>query len=154
MKDINSFIKEGLKITSKTKVNQQIKFSDEELRDDYKEVAGATTKAEKQKIANKYGIQSNKIREIQLVILDHLRDNRHDKKEYDVADFAYFVAYGQSEKYDKYKEYLEKEPIEFVEYVLKQYQDSVKNIKYPRSLNDKYKFKRIDQLTKFLHENT
>ncbi len=116
MKQLDLFILEKLHL-GKTLHPDNIILDDNVLMDDYGEVASATTKAEKLKIANKYGIKSNKIREIQLAILDILRDNRHNKKDFTDLDIRAFFRYDVPDSYNKLKEYLDKEPIEFVEFL-------------------------------------
>ena len=146
-----SFMLEKLKINSQSQVNAKQSFTDEELMKDYNEVSGAYTKAEKQEFAIKYDIVTNKIREIQIVILNHLRDNRFKKKEYDKMDFTNFVRYDLPEKYDKFKEYLDKEPEEFLKFVLDTYNEQARKFKFvPRSIADKYTMKRKSQLEKYL----
>ena len=150
MININNFIQEKLKINSQSQVNTKQSFTDEELMKDYNEVSMAYTKVEKQEFAIKYDIVTNKIREIQIVILNHLRDNRFKKKEYDKMDFTNFVRYDLPEKYDKFKEYLDKEPEEFLTFVLHIYNEQARKFKFiPRSIAEKYIMKRISQLEKY-----
>lgn len=153
MKKINQFIQEKLRLDRNININTS--FSDEELRKDYSEVSGAYTKAEKQKFCEKYDIISTKIREIQLVILDHLRENRKNKKEFTKEDFQDIIRYDLPEKYEKFIEYLDKEPIKFVKFLLKTYENIIQrnhiSILNPRSIADKYKVKRYNQLKKYLN---
>ena len=79
MKNLKDIISEKLIINKNLNIKEK-EFTDEELRNDYNEVSGAYTKAEKEPFKDKYGVNSNKIRDIQLVILDHLRENRQKKK--------------------------------------------------------------------------
>ena len=103
MNNIKYYIIEKLKINSKSKLSTQ-SFTDEELRDDYNEVSGAYTKAEKDAFKEKYGVTSNKIRDIQIEILNCLRDNRNKKTEFDDEDVKYFIRYDLPMNYDKQKE--------------------------------------------------
>ena len=154
MNNLINYITEALKIGSKSKVNQKGNFTDEELRSDYNEVAGAYTKAEKDEFKLKYGVNTNKIRDIQLVILDYLRDNRQNKKEFNRDDFTDMMRYDLPERYEKLEEYLDKEPIEFVEFLLKTYEDIIKHkhisLLNPRSIADKHTVKRYNYLKKYL----
>ena len=150
MRKITNYIIEKLHINKDSKSNKT-EFTDEELRNDYSEVGGAYTKAEKQEFCSKYDIVSNKIREIQLVILDKLRENRSMKKEYDENDIRDFLRYDLPEKTEKLEEYLDKEPKEFIEYVLNYYEEKGKKIHPTRqSIADKHILKRINQLKNYL----
>lgn len=155
MKNLIEFIKEGLKITSNTKVND-FDYTEEELRNDYEEVSMAYTKAEKQKFANKYGIQSNKILEIQQKIVEILRDNRQEKKKFDIEDFKDFVKLNLPERYDKLKEYFDKEPKEFLDFLYNYYDQKtirIRNYAPSRlSSHDRYQIKRYNQIKKYLQE--
>ena len=73
MKTIDFYIQEKLVIKNDSSIR---KFTDEELEKDYYKVWSATTKKEKEVIANKYGITEIRIRPIQIGILDLLRKNR------------------------------------------------------------------------------
>ena len=149
MKNIDSFIQERLVINSKS---NSLAFTDEEMRDDYDTIRYAYTKAEKQKIASKYGINSNKIREIELAILDELRENRQHKKEYTNSDINDFLRYDVPDRYDSFAKYLDKEPKEFVEKILEYFEDRAKKINIHRmSINDKYVLRRVENLKKYLN---
>ena len=161
MKSIINYIVEKLKINSQSKINQN-NFTDEELRNDYDEVENAMTKVEKQAFAQKYGIQSNKYRDIQLVILDRLRENRQDKKKFDKDDITDFNRFDIKDK--EYIDYLDQEPIEFVETLFEYYEDQAKkrnllkwanvvnqrNIGYRISFADKYLLKKYNTLKTYL----
>jgi len=153
MKDLKDIISEKLIINKNLNIKEK-EFTDEELRDDYNEVDGAYTKAEKEPFKDKYGVNSNKIRDIQLVILDHLRENRKKKKDFTTNDFRDFMRLEPSERYEKFAELLDKEPKEFVEFLLKTYEDMIKrghiNIWNPRSIADKSKVRRLQNLQKYL----
>lgn len=150
MKHIESFITEKLRINKNIKLDT---FTDEELRNDYHEIKGAYLKAEKQKLAEKYDSESLKIRDIELIILDKLRDNRHKKTTYDEEDFNDFVRLDPPDR--KLKEYLDKEPIEFVEYLYKRYESIVKKrnlFKYKNmSIADKHILKLYEIYKSYLH---
>ena len=153
MKNLKDIISEKLIINKNIKVKEK-EFTDEELRDDYEEVSGAYTKAEKEPFKDKYGVNSNKFRDIQLVILDHLRENRKKKKDFTADDFRDFIRLEPSERYEKFAELLDKEPKEFVEFLLKTYKRIIKrnniNIWNPRSIADKSRVKRLQNLQKYL----
>ena len=153
MKNLKDIISEKLIINKNIKVKEK-EFTDEELRNDYNEVSGAYTKTEKETFKDKYGVNSNKIRDIQLVILDHLRENRKKKKDFTTDDFRDFMRLEPSERYEKFAELLDKEPKEFVEFLLKTYEGIIKhnhiNIWNPRSIADKSKVKRLQNLQKYL----
>ena len=155
MKNLIEFIQEGLKITSKTKVND-FDYTEDEMRHDYKIVSGAYEKAEKQFYATKYGIQSNKIHEIGVRIAEFLRDNRHKKKKFDELDFSDFYHLGIPEKYDKLKEYLDKEPKEFLDFLYEHYDKMTTKTRYRApssiSINDRHQIKRYNQIKKYLQE--
>lgn len=153
MKKLTEHIIEALKIGSKSKVNQKGNFTDEELRDDYNEVAGAYTKAEKDTFKLKYGVNTNKIRDIQIEILNYLRDNRNKKTQFDDDDAKYFIRYDLPMKYEKIEEYFKQESEKFLEYVLDFYRKKARRINpnpNHQSYNDKYILKRIAQLEKYL----
>lgn len=129
-----SFMLEKLKITSNTKVNAKQSFTDEELMDDYNRVDGSYTKAEKQKFANKYDVNSNKFKEIQAVILDKLRENRHNKKDFNENDVIYFYRMNIPDTpYRKAKEFFDKEPIEFIEYLKSYFENESEYFKKARA---------------------
>lgn len=155
MKTLKNKILEGLKINSKSKINY-VYFTDEELRNDYEEVSMAYTKAEKQKFANKYGIQSNKILEIQQRIVEILRDNRQEKKKFDMEDFKDFIRLNLPEKYDKLKEYFDKEPKEFLDFYYEYYNKQTNSCRrlpsYNISSKQRYLIKRYNQIKKYLEE--
>lgn len=163
MKQIISYIQEKLKISSKSKINN-INFTDEELRKDYDEVEWAMTKVEKQAFAKKYEIQTNKYRDIQLVILDKLRENRQNKKKFDKDDITDFNRFDIKDK--EYTDYLDQEPIEFVETLFEYYESEVKkrnllkwanvnqrNIGYSISFADKYLLKKYNILKTYIENS-
>ena len=90
MKDLKDIISEKLIINKNLNIKEK-EFTDEELRNDYNEVSGAYTKAEKEPFKDKYGVNSNKFRDIQLVILDHLRENRKKKKDLKIDDLRDYM---------------------------------------------------------------
>lgn len=156
MEQISNFIIEALKIGAQSTVNNKgKKFTDEELRDDYERVGGAFSKSDKKPFMDKYATNINKIRDIQLVILDLLRENRHKKKEFDDKDVIYFrrfdIPWG---RYEKAKEYLDKEPKEFLEYAFDYYFKKAKKINakgiYGRSIADKYTMNIYNSIKKYL----
>ena len=155
MKNLIEFIKEGLKITSNTKVND-FNYTEEEMRDDYKKVLWCTEKKEKQIYADKYGIQSNKIHEIGIRIAEFLRENRHKKKKFDELDFTDYIHLDIPQKYDKLKEYFDKEPKEFLDFLYKYYDNkTIRTRNYAPSrlsINDRYQIKRYNQIKTYLQE--
>lgn len=165
MININNFIQEKLKINSKSQVNTKQTFTDEELRHDYTAVNGTYTKAEKQEYAHKYDIDSNKFREIQLVILDKLRENRHNKKEYDKNDAHDFYRFDIPDTYKKSKEFFDKEPIEFIEYLKSYFENESEHFKRARqslrrlssfsriSIADRHQLTMYNNVIKYLEEN-
>ena len=166
MININNFIQEKLKINTKSQVNTKQKFTDEELRHDYTAVNGAYTKAEKQEYALKYDIMTNKFREIQLVILDKLRENRHNKKEYDEKDVHDFYRMNIPDTpYRKSKEFFNKEPIEFIEYLKSYFENESEHFKRARqslrrlssfsriSIADRHQLNMYNNVIKYLEEN-
>lgn len=166
MININNFILEKLKINSKSQVIDNQKFTDKELRDDYNAVRGAYTKAQKQEYAIKYDIITNKFREIQLVILDKLRENRHNKKEYDENDVHDFYRMDIPDTpYKKSKEFFDKEPIEFIEYLKSYFENESEHFKRARasfrrfggyhgiSIADRHQLNMYNNVIKYLEEN-
>lgn len=165
MININNFIQEKLKINSKSQVNTKQTFTDEELRHDYTAVNGAYTKAEKQEYAHKYDIDSNKFREIQLVILDKLRENRHNKKEYDKNDAHDFYRFDIPDTYKKSKEFFDKEPIEFIEYLKSYFENESSAFRNARemfrrfgrmssiSIANRHQLNMYNNVIKYLEEN-
>lgn len=152
MNNIIDFINEKLKIRSNSKVNNQ-SFTDEELMADYSTITGSYLKSEKEPLAIKYNVSSLKMRDIQIAILDELRENRKNKKEFTIDDVRYFIKYDAPDSYARYKPYLDKESKEFVEYLLEYYKNRGKNIsQYPgkQSIADKYVLKKISYLQKYL----
>lgn len=154
MKQIENFINEKLIINKNTKVEKK-EFTDNELRDDYQEVSTSYTKAEKEKFCEKYGLNTTKIRDIQIAILNELRENRKKKNTYKDSDVVDFIRYDISNVPAKFNSYLDEEPKEFVEAILKYYEK--KDAKRYNSIrpwnlsaNDKYILKRIDLLKKYL----
>ena len=157
MKNIKDIILEKL-INEKLIINKNLnikekEFTDEELRNDYNDVSWAT-KTEKEPYKDKYGVNSNKFRDIQLVILDHLRENRQKKKDFTTDDFRDFMRLNPPERYEKFSELLDKESKEFVEFLLKTYETIIKhkhiNIWNPRSIADKSTVRRLTNLKKYL----
>jgi hypothetical protein len=154
MKQIIEFINEKLIINKNIKVNEK-EFTDDELRKDYNLIDSNITKEKKKEFKEKYNVDSNSLNEIQRVILDRLRDNRHNKREYDRNDFRDILRYNLPGEYDELVEYLNKEPKEFVKFLLKIYENIIKhnniNINAPRSIADKCRVKRYNYLKKYLN---
>ena len=165
MININNFIQEKLKINSKSQVIDNQKFTDKELRNDYNEVSGVYTKAEKQEFAIKYDIMTNKFREIQLVILDKLRENRHNKKDYDENDVHDFYRMNIPDTpYKKVKDFFDKEPIEFIEYLKSYFENESKHFRMAQismkrfgyhgmSIADRHQINMYNNVVKYLEEN-
>lgn len=167
MKLINNYISEKLIINANS---QKKTYSDEELMNDYNEVWGAITKTEKKTIADKYGISIIKIKDIQLHILDLLRENRHKKnpKDFTIDDILNFNRFDVPKTvYKKFSEYLDKEPIEFVEFMKQYVNDKIEKdprlkknrynpnrySSYVSSLADRNLLKWYENLEKYLNEN-
>jgi hypothetical protein len=153
VKDISKYILEnniyeGIKLSSNSKVNYE--YSDEELMKDYSKITNAYLKKDKEQIADKYNVSSIKIRDIQIAILDKLRENRKKKDSFDRNDIVYFIKYDIPE--NKYNNYLQEESDEFVEYLLQHYEKRARliNRRYSLSAADKFILKRIDKIKKYL----
>ena len=149
MKSFRNYIFEKFIINKNTKV--QSNFSDEELRDDYEKASGSYTKAEKLYFLNKYGIKSNKIREIEIEIAKLLRQNRKSKKPKDFTeqDFIDFFHFDPLDK--NYKDYLEEESLDFVIYLYNFYHNRCKKFNYhPRTLHEKHQCKIIKIIIDYL----
>lgn len=151
MKQITSYITEGLRINKNIKSIKK-DFTDEELMDDYERVTGAFSKSDKEPFMVKYDCTINKIRDIQLVILSKLRENRQKKKEFDEKDIRYFCRFDMPwGRYEKLKTYLDQEPKEFLQYVLQYYEQRCKKIHpYRHSIADNYTLRIRDNLKKYL----
>ena len=151
MKQITNYIQEGLRINKNTTVRKK-EFTDEELMDDYERVTGAFSKSDKEPFMVKYDCDINKIRDIQLVILKKLRENRQKKKEFNENDIRYFCRFDMPwGNYNKLKTYLDEEPKEFLEYVLQFYEKKCKKIHpYRHSIADNYTLRIRDNLKKYL----
>ena len=149
MKNISLYILEKLNIQS-IDINK-CSFTDKELLDDYEAARSSYTKAEKEPIANKYGVSSLKMHDIELAILDELRKNRFNKKEFDRQDITNFYRYDIPDRYDRLKIYLDKEPKEFIKYLLDFLIDKAKkyNKKYLSPAN-KHTIRTIANLKKYL----
>ena len=144
-------------IFEKLKLDQNIKdqsFTDEELMDDYEGVTNSFSKSDKKPYMDKYACDINKIRDIQLVILDLLRENRQKKKDFNNKDVIYFLRFDIPwGRYDKAVEYLDKEPKEFLEYALKYYEPKTRKINpYRCSIADKYTLRIYNSLKKAAEE--
>ena len=152
MKKLTEHIIEALKIGSKSKVNQKGNFTDEELMDDYNAVGDSFSKSDKKPFMEKYGVNINKIRDIQINILDRLRENRHNKKQFNDEDVKYFIRYDLPwAKYDKVKTYLDEEPKEFLEYALSYYDKKAKKIHpFRQSIAEKYTLRIYNSLKRYL----
>ena len=157
MKYLKNFITEKLVINANSKIKE---YSDEELMNDYKEVWGATTKQEKKDIADKYGVTILKIRDIQLHILEILRQNRFKKKEFTREDIINFFHFEPPER--EFEEYLKKEPKEFVQYLLDYYEDYTKQIRNKvrlsgrlssLSIADRSKLRTYNKIKDFMEKN-
>ena len=147
----NTKINEKLVINKNTTVRKK-EFTDEELRYDYECVNGAFSKSEKEPYMVKYDTTINKIRDIQLIILDKLRENRQKKNKFDDDDVIYFrrfdIPWG---KYDKAKTYLDQEPKDFLEYVFKYYEKKANKINpYRHSIAEGYTLRIYNCLKKYL----
>ena len=152
MQKLNIFLKEAL-IKKNTIVKTE--FTDEELLGDYNEIQYAYTKAEKLPIAKKYGVNAMKIRDIQIAILDNLRENRKKKKDFTEEDVRNFFKYGIPESYTRLKPYLDEEPKQFVEFLFNYFQEKANNIykkNYRWSYSDKELIKRYHQIQKYLNK--
>ena len=153
MKTIDFYIQEKLVISKDISSN----FSDEELEKDYNKVWSAITKKEKEIIANKYGITEICIRPIQIGILDLLRKNRKNKKEFTDKDIVNFLRYDIPDTYNKFEAYLKEESNEFVKYLLKRYKEKIneKNIigRFGISIADRHLLKIYDNIKKYIESN-
>lgn len=147
MKNLNNYILEKLNVKD-IKIKN---FTDEELLNDYETVRMAYTKKEKEPLAIKYDVSSIKMRDIELAILDKLRENRFNKKEYERQDISNFYKYDIPDRYDRLKIYLDKEPKEFIKYLLDFLIDKAKkyNKNYLSPAN-KHTIRTIANLKKYL----
>ena len=144
-------------IIEKLVINKNIgkvnKFTDEELESDYNTVYHAITKNEKKVIADKYGVNIYKIRDIQIEILNILRENRKNKKEFTPNDSQNFFRYDIPDRYDKFKKYLEEESIEFVEWLFERYKNKVSKINTAyRSYADNHVIRVYNNLKRYLNK--
>ena len=144
-------------IIEKLVINKNIgkvnKFTDEELESDYNTVLNAITKNEKKAIADKYGVNIYKIRDIQIEILNILRENRKNKKEFTPNDSQNFFRYDIPDRYDKFKKYLEEESTEFVEWLFERYKNKVSKINTAyRSYADNHVIRVYNNLKRYLNK--
>lgn len=144
-------------IIEKLVINKNIgkvnKFTDEELESDYNTVWDAITKNEKKVIADKYGVNIYKIRDIQIEILNILRENRKNKKEFTPNDSQNFFRYDISVRYDEFKKYLEEESTEFVEWLFERYKNKVSKINTAyRSYADNHVIRVYNNLKRYLNK--
>lgn len=150
MLHLNNFIIKKLKINSNSKVNTN-SFSDEELKEDYRKLINCYSIKDKQPLAIKCGCDSVRVKDIQLAILDKLRENRQLKSEYTKEDIATFLKYDIGD--NKLITYLKQETKEFAEALLEYYKNRGKNIN-PRpsmqTIADKYILKRIAKIQNYL----
>ena len=165
MININNFIQEKLKINSKSQVNTKQTFTDEELRNDYQEVKNAFSKSEKLPFMQKYDVDANKIEVICQKILELLRENRHNKKEYDKNDAHDFYRFDIPDTYKKSKEFFDKEPIEFIEYLKSYFENESEYFKRAQqslrrmgsfsriSIADRHQLTMYNNVIKYLEEN-
>ena len=165
MININNFIQEKLKINSKSKLSAQ-SFTDEELRNDYKEIKNAFSKSEKLPFMQKYDVDANKIEVICQKILELLRENRHNKKDYNADDAIDFYRMNIPDTpYRKSEEYFEKEPIEFIEYLKEYFEKESQPFKRAReafrrigkisgvSMADRHQITMYNNVIKYLEEH-
>lgn len=162
MKDLYTTILEKLIINKDT--GKHDNFTEDELHKDYNNVEWAMTKAEKQVFAQKYGVHSNKYKDIQHEILLELRKLRQKKKTFgldDIRDLNHFE-FKEKELYD----YLDEEPIEFVKYLFEYYEETAKkrnllkwlgiihskNFNYHISYADKDLLLRYEKIQKYLKD--
>lgn len=154
MKTINTYITEKLVIGNN--LESGTGYSDEELRQDYTAIERAYTKNEKKVIADKYHIKDIRIEPIKLAILDILRENRKNKKEFTDKDIRDFNCYNLPDNYDKLKIYLDKEPRNFVEYVYNYYKTRAQSIvrRYAPRLSalQNYQVKKAQKYERYLEE--
>lgn len=149
MKQLNQFINEKLKLDQNIKDQT---FTDEELMDDYEGVTNSFSKSDKKPYMDKYACDINKIRDIQLVILDLLRENRQKRKDFNDKDVRYFLRYDIPwARYEKAKEYMDKEPKDFIEYVLDYYEAKARKIHpFRQSIAEKYTLRIYNSLKRYL----
>ena len=111
------------------------------------------TKNEKKVIADKYGVNIYKIRDIQIEILNILRENRKNKKEFTPNDSQNFFRYDIPDRYDKFKKYLEEESTEFVEWLFERYKNKFSKINTTyRSYADNHVIRVYNNLKRYLNK--
>lgn len=161
MKNLYNIIFEKLIINANSKKKQ---YNPEELRKDYHDVEWAMTKAEKQVFAQKYGVNSNKYKDIQYQILLLLRELRQNKKEFDQKDINDFYRFDWKEK--EFFDYLNAEPIDFIKYIFQMLEENLKkkgifkwvgilnkrNFNYHISYADKNLLDRYEKIKKYLQD--
>ena len=155
MKNLESFVLESSKI------------SVAEMLEDIKNVNNAYELKEKKAIADKYGIQSKKIKEIEHAILIKAAEDRATRKTYDENDIkAFRQLTNMPEIYNKFEAWLKLEPEEFIKYLKDYYEEYLKkekifnyvnwrpsDLKYHISYNKIYSIKIYQFLIKYLEEN-
>lgn len=146
-----------------TKFFESVKFSSEELHNDYNRASDVTGQEKKDLIA-KYGVESKKTQDIKNKILEILRDLRNNKKTFDnqdITDFLRLHDYVTS----RMVEGLKNEPKEFSNYLKEYYFERLKSRKlesyalitgslnnYRLSIADKDTIKTYQKIAKAIDE--
>lgn len=139
---------------------EYIKGSYEELKQDYQNSDSATGN-EKKTLSSKYGT-SNKIKDIQKAILLKMREERHNRKEFNDEDITNFTRLDFPEK--KLYDELGEEPIEFVRFYANKLLETLKKRRldkmvgqklnsYNSSISDRYIIKKYETLLAYLTTN-
>lgn len=108
------------------------KFTRSEIVADYNIVNDCPTKATKVALAEKYGVSSAKVADIQKAIVLAMREVRKDSVEFSHEDVVWFGRLDAPER--KIAEYYAQESVAFLDYLLASYFDNVRSRKLENKL--------------------
>jgi hypothetical protein len=135
-----------------------------ELINDYVILGEYPDMKTKKALAEKYGIESKKVKEIQNCVLIALRNERKTRTTFDEVDFRYFVKFDIPETYAKAVPFYKEESIDFLNYVMGHFWSRIVERKLDKKLSlvntkgygvcaaDKYLMRRYLNITKYLEE--
>lgn len=131
-----------------------MKFTDNELLNDYQEIDGLSL-SEKKSLAQKYNSESPKAKDLKVAILVELRNNRNEKDSFDESDIRNYMRLDIPNVYNKMVKFLELEPRAFVEFVLNHFKaNAPKPNRYGYSIAQKYALNRINFIERYLNESS
>ena len=137
------------------KIGEKTKFSDEELREDYKKIQEIDSKAEKTVLKEKYNVDTYKSADIERAILLQLQSNRGRKKEFSKEDFREWIRlYPNIGTYKTLTNSLKDESQEFIDYIKSIYKDKVETLSSKKYLSyaDEYQLDIYKNIRKYENE--